>query len=70
MTVQDNPTFTNNKMNSDILDAYQVQENSIDYNKDKNDKDIVSFKNKNSIGIENNVLTSQDKQLNLLGLNG
>ena len=39
-------------MNSDILDAYQVQENSIDYNKDKNDKDIVSFKNKNSIGIE------------------
>ncbi len=57
-------------MNSDILDAYQVQENSIDYNKDKNDKDIVSFKNKNSIGIENNVLTSQDKQLNLLGLNG
>ena len=57
-------------MNSDILDAYQVQENSIDYNKDKNDKDIVSFKNKNSIGIENNVMTSQDKQLNLLGLNG
>lgn len=57
-------------MNTDVIDAYQIQENSIDYIKDKNEKDVISFKNKNSIGIDNTVLISQDKQLNLLGLNG
>ena len=57
-------------MNTDVIDAYQIQENSIDYIKDKNEKDMISFKNKNSIGIDNTVLISQDKQLNLLGLNG
>jgi hypothetical protein len=57
-------------MNIDVIDAYQIQENSIDYIKDKNEKDVISFKNKNSIGIDNTVLISQDKQFNLLGLNG
>lgn len=57
-------------MNTDVIDAYQIQENSIDYIKDKNEKDVISFKNKNSIGIDNTVMISQDKQLNLLGLNG
>jgi hypothetical protein len=57
-------------MNIDVIDAYQIQENSIDYIKDKNEKDVISFKKKNSIGIDNTVLISQDKQFNLLGLNG
>ncbi len=45
-------------MNIDVIDAYQIQENSIDYIKDKNEKDVISFKNKNSIGIDNTVLIS------------
>jgi site-specific DNA-adenine methylase len=57
------------KMNTDIIDAYQIiKENSIDYN---NEKDVVAFKNKNSIVAENNALIQQqNKQLNILGLNG
>ena len=55
-------------MNSDIIDAYQIiQETSIDHN---NEKDVLSFKNKNSIVAENNIIIHQEKQLNLLGLNG
>jgi hypothetical protein len=31
---------------------------------------VLSFKNKNSIAAEKNIIIQQDKQLNLLGLNG